>query len=75
MTKAEALGAKIGRVVDWPSEAQDELMSALVRIEEKHIGLYRLEEEEELAIEEAVAQANRGELASSDELTDLWARI
>lgn len=74
MTKTEALEALIERVADWPPEAQDELMRSLMHIEEKHVGLYRLDEEEQFAINEALAQADRGEFASDDEMQELWTR-
>lgn len=74
MTKTEALEALIERVADWPPEAQDELMRLLIHIEQKHVGLYRLDEEEQVAIEEAITQAKRGEFASDEEMNELWAR-
>lgn len=54
------------RIVDWPKEAQDELMQSIVDIEAKHLGLYRLSDDERLAVQEGLAQAERGELVADD---------
>jgi hypothetical protein len=74
MTKTDALEALIERVAAWPQEAQDELMRSLKHIEEKHVGVYRLDEEEQVAIDEAIAQADRDEFASNDNMRELWVR-
>jgi hypothetical protein len=74
MTKTDALEMLIERVATWPPEAQDELMRSLINIEEKHVGLYRLDAEEQAAIESAIAQADRLEFASDVEMAELWRR-
>jgi predicted transcriptional regulator len=74
MTKTEALEALIERVAAWPPEAQDEFMHSVSQIEEKHVGVYRLNAEEQAAIEAAIVQADRGEFASDQEMAELWRR-
>jgi hypothetical protein len=74
MTKTEALEVLIDRVAAWPANAQDELMRSLIHIEEKHVGLYRLDAEEQAAVDSAIAQADRREFTSDDEMAELWRR-
>jgi hypothetical protein len=54
------------RIVDWPKEAQDELMQSIADIEAKHLGVYRLSDDERAAVREGLAQAARGEFVPDD---------
>ncbi|HEX8167178.1 MAG TPA: hypothetical protein VF601_15520 [Beijerinckiaceae bacterium] len=74
MTKAEALEVLIERIAEWPEEAQNELMRSVLDIEQKHVGVYRLSDEERAAIAEGSAQADRGEFATDAEMEDLRKR-
>ena len=56
----------IDRVADWPEEAQEELMQSIVDIEAKHLGVYRLSDDERAAVREGLAQAARGEFVPDD---------
>jgi predicted transcriptional regulator len=56
----------LDRVADWPEEAQEELIQALVDIEAKHFGVYRLSDDERAAVREGLAQAARGEFVPDD---------
>ena len=56
----------IDRVADWPEEAQAELMQSIVDIEAKHLGVYRLSDDERAAVREGLAQAARGEFVPDD---------
>jgi len=56
----------IDRVADWPEEAQEELMQSIVDIEAKHLGVYRLSDDERAAVREGMAQAARGEFVPDD---------
>ena len=56
----------LDRIAHWPKEAQEELMQAVVDIEAKHFGVYRLSDEERAAVREGLAQAERGELVPDD---------
>ncbi len=56
----------IDRIADWPEEAQAELMQAMIDIEAKHLGVYRLSDEERAAVREGLAQAARGEFVPDD---------
>ena len=67
MTK-DQLELVLGRVTTWPKEAQDELMRSVEHIEATKVGIYKLSPEERAAIEEGLAQADRGEFVSDEEM-------
>jgi predicted transcriptional regulator len=56
----------LDRIADWPEEAQEELMQAIVDIEAKHFGIYRLSDDERAAVREGLAQAERGEFVADE---------
>ena len=56
------------RAVDWPQEAQEELVRAAIDIEKHHAGVYRLSDEERADLQEARAEIDRGEVATDDEV-------
>jgi predicted transcriptional regulator len=60
------VGNILDRVADWPEEAQAELMQAIADIEAKHLGVYRLSDDERAAVREGLAQADRGEFVPDD---------
>jgi predicted transcriptional regulator len=56
----------LDRIAGWPEEAQAELMQSIVDIEAKHLGVYRLSDDERAAVREGLAQAARGEFVPDD---------
>jgi hypothetical protein len=56
----------LDRIADWPEEAQAELMQSIADIEVKHLGVYRLSDDERTAVREGLAQAERGEFVADD---------
>ncbi len=56
----------LDRIADWPEDAQQEVMQAIVDIEAKHFGVYRLSDDERAAVREGLAQAARGEFVPDD---------
>jgi predicted transcriptional regulator len=62
------------RAADWPHEARAELVKAIVDIETKYFGVYKLNDEERAAIWEAKEQAARGEFASDEEVAAVFNR-
>jgi hypothetical protein len=62
------------RITDWPKEAQAEVVKAIVDIETKYFGVYKLSAEERAAILAAKTQAERGEFASDEEVAALFNR-
>jgi predicted transcriptional regulator len=63
------------RVADWPEEAQAELVRSIVDIETRHFGSYKLDDDERAAIEEAKAQAERGEFIPDEVIAAFFKRI
>jgi len=62
------------RIVDWPDEAQAELLQSIVDIEIKHFGVYRLSADERAAVREGLAQAERGEFAPDEAVAEFFKR-
>ena len=62
------------RVETWPEEDQAELAEVAREIEARRSGVYVLNEEEEAAIREALAQLDRGECVSEEEMEAFWKR-
>lgn len=56
----------LDRIADWPKEAQEELMQSIADIEARHLGVYRLSDDERAAVREGLAQATRGEFVPDD---------
>jgi predicted transcriptional regulator len=56
----------LDRIAGWPEEAQQEVMQAVVDIEAKHFGVYRLSDGERTAVREGLAQSERGEFVPDD---------
>jgi predicted transcriptional regulator len=62
----------LDRIADWPEEAQAELMQAVIDIEVKHLGVYRLSDDERTAVREGLAQAERGEFVPDDVVAEYF---
>lgn len=69
MTK-EALAALLERIDDLPHEAREEIVRSITDIARRHRGVYRLDPNERKAIEEGLAQAERGEFVSDELLAE-----
>ncbi len=61
-------------VSTWPVEDQLELAQAARDIEARRTGLYPLSDEERAEIEAGLAEADRGEFASEEDVAALWKR-
>ncbi len=70
----EQIAALTERVAAWPEEAQAELLRSLLRIETKFSGVHHLSADEAAAVEEGLAQADRAEFVSDDEMAALFER-
>jgi hypothetical protein len=62
----QGLEILLERVLSWPEEAQDELVRSIADIETRHIGPYRLNDEERSAVRRGLAEMREGRLASDD---------
>jgi len=54
------------RVATWPKEAQAELLESVLAIERKHLGVYRLSEEERTAVRRGLKEMRQQKFATED---------
>ncbi len=62
------------RIADWPAEAKEELMQSIADIEARHLGIYRLSDDERAAVREGLSQAERGEFVPDDVVKEYFAK-
>jgi len=62
------------RITDWPKEAQAEVVKAIVDIETKYFGVYKLNAQERAAIERGLEEMRKGKIASDEEVAALFNR-
>jgi predicted transcriptional regulator len=62
-------------IEQWPEEDQEALAEAAREIEALRTGVYSMSSEEEAAVAEGLAQAERGEFASPDQIAEVWKRF
>jgi hypothetical protein len=62
------------RIADWPKEAQAGLVQSIVDIETRHLGVYKLNPDEQAAIEQGLEEMRQGKFASDEEVTALFNR-
>lgn len=63
------------KVASWPEEDQRELAEAAAEIEARRSGIYVLTDDERLAVEDGLAQIDRGEFVSEEEMRAVWTRF
>ena len=73
MTK-QGLEILLERVSTWPEEAQEEFVRSMANIENKHLGVYRLNDEERIAVRRGLQEMREGRLASDDKVAAVFAR-
>lgn len=65
----------LSRAAHWPTAAQEELVRAAHEIETEHSGaVYTLSADERIAVEEGIAQADRGEFVSDRDMEAFFTR-
>jgi predicted transcriptional regulator len=74
MAATKTLQSLMDRAASWPDEAQAELVRFMIDIEAKHFGVFRLDDEDCARIERSLAAADRGELATDEEVAAVFAR-
>ena len=62
------------QVESWPAEDQEELAQYAREIEARRRGIYTVDEEEEAAIRRGLAELDRGEWVSEEEMRSFWKR-
>ena len=65
----------IERVAVLPKEAQEEVVRSVLEIEQRHTGVYKLDEAERADLLEALEEVRRGDVASDDEAAELFRRL
>ena len=73
MTK-EQLDAVLDGIRSWPEEDQEELVEIARAIEARRTGVYEMTDQERAAVREGLAQAERGEFVSDEEMEAFWKR-
>ncbi len=73
MTKL--LEEAVEKLSQLPEERQNELARMLIDVAAQDLSPYQLTDDERTAIEEALAQAERGEFASDAEVAAMWERF
>jgi predicted transcriptional regulator len=58
----------------WPAEDQEALVEAARRIEAGRAGVHVMSPDESAAVDEGLAELERGEFAPEEEIASLWAR-
>ena len=74
MTRDE-IALVLERAGNWPEEAQIKLIRAALEIQREHAGLYRLDEAERADLRDAVAEFDRGEVASEQDVQAVFDRL
>jgi hypothetical protein len=62
------------RAEAWPETDQEELAEAAREIEARRTGVYRLSDDERAEIRAGLAEADRREFASDEEMASIWKR-
>ena len=65
----------LDRLAQLPKEAQDEILRKVAEIELRHIGVYRLDDDERADILEALEEVQRGEVVSADEAARVFTKL
>jgi predicted transcriptional regulator len=60
------------RVQTWPEEDQEELADVAREIESRRSGVYRLSDEERIAVRAGMDAARRGDFVPEDEMDEFY---
>jgi predicted transcriptional regulator len=66
----KTLGEVLEHAANWPREDQDELAEYAREIKARRTGLYTMSDEERLAVQRGLAEADRGEFVSDDRIAE-----
>ena len=64
----------LDRVSAWPEEAQAELLEHAAEIEARHVGVYRLSDEERASVRRGLEEMRQGRFASDEEVEAVFKR-
>lgn len=62
------------RIADWPDEAQAELVQSMLEIERKHVGVYKLSDDERQAVRRGLEEMRQGKFATDEEVAAVFDR-
>lgn len=71
----DQIDAILERVRSWPPERQEDAANVLLAMEAEGTAPYELSEEERADLEEGLAEADRGEFATEEEVAAVFARF
>ena len=72
---AKELAEVLERAQSWPEEDQERLIELAREIEADRSGVYVMTPEEEEAVNRGLAQADRGEFATDEEVAAVWKKL
>jgi predicted transcriptional regulator len=72
---SKTLTEVLERAKSWPEEDQEMLAEYAREIEAQRTGVYVMTDEERAAVAEGLAQADRGEFATDEEVRELRKRL
>ena len=72
--KTLVIDALVERMASWPEKAREEAVESLLSIEARYVGGYRMSPDERSAVLEGLAQADRGEFVSDEEMAAFFKR-
>jgi predicted transcriptional regulator len=64
----------LDRVSTWPEEAQEELLQHVIDIEAKHVGAYRLNDDERACVRRGLEEMRQGRFATDEEVEAVFKR-
>ena len=73
MTKEE-INAVLDAIRSWPREDQEELADIARAVEARRSDVYVMTEEERVAVRQGLAEADRGEFVSDEDMEAFWKR-
>ena len=71
----QLLEKAVGKLALLPEERQDELARMLIDVAAQDLHPYTFTPAERFAVEEGLAQAERGEFATDEEVASMWERF
>jgi hypothetical protein len=62
------------RIMDWPEQAQAELVESIAEIQKKHVGAYQLSDDERAAVLRGLEEMRQGKIASDEQVEAVFSR-
>ena len=70
----QGLEILLEQISAWPDAAQDEFVRSVSEIEARHVGIYRLSDDERKAVQRGLAEARNGKFANDVEVEAVFNR-